>query len=122
MVQQEGEVEQIKPEQFNMILLGFLVNNPQYWNTTEISRDASEKTLNHTRAKKSIIYFANKQFVKKFSDLPASEQQIEKRKLVRNITTDSYKITSTGEEVFRKIMTSCLDPVSQRLLSLKKIE
>lgn len=122
MNQNDSNDEQLKPEQFNMKLLQFLIENPSYWNINQITQKASKKTLNYNRVKKSIIYFTHKKFVKRFSDLPINEQQIERNKANREISDDSYKINIDGEDVFKKIMTSCLDLDGQRLLSLRKIE
>ncbi len=120
---QEYNNEQIIPEQFNMILLEFLVNNPlDFWNINEISGKASPKTLNNTRVKKSIIYFANKNFVSKFLDLSSDQQKKHKRDSSKDIISESYQITERGKEIYEKISESCLDPVGQRLLSFKKIE
>jgi len=52
VAQEENNDEQIKPEQFNMILLEFLVKNPiDYWNVNEIKETAGSKTLNYNRVK-----------------------------------------------------------------------
>jgi len=49
MTQQEHYEEQIIPEQFNMILLEFLVNNPlDFWNVNEITGKAPITTAKTT--------------------------------------------------------------------------
>ncbi len=123
MAQEENNDEQIKPEQFNMILLEFLVKNPiDYWNVNEIKETAGSKTLNYNRVKNSIIFFSNRKFVSAFSDLPPEQQKKHKRERSKPITSESYQINEYGKEIYKKIIESCLDPVGQRLLSFKKIE
>lgn len=126
MTSQESIGEQILPEQFNMILLEFLVKNPRdFWNVNEISHEAGKpykKGLNNTRVKKSVLYFTHKNFLSLFSDLPVDQQRKQKRESVKEITSDSYQITSRGLEIYEKITESCLDPVGQHLLDFKKIE
>lgn len=123
MTEQEKNDQQIKPEQFNMILLEFLINNPRtYWNINEIKEKASTKTLNYNRVKKSIYYFANKNFISKFLDLSLEEQKKEAQISSKEITLESYKINEHGKATYDKIMKSCLDPVGSRLLSFEKID
>ena len=118
MAQEEHFDEQIKPEKFNMILLEFLIKNPlDFWNVNEISRKAAKKGLNNTRVKKSITYFANKNFVSIFSEIPLDDQKKIKRDRVKEITSESYQINQEGIKIFEKINQSCLDPVGQKLLS-----
>ena len=115
---QENFNEQIKPDKFNMILLEYLIKNPlDFWNVNEISRKATNKTLNNTRVKKSIIYFTNKNFVTVFSKLSSENQKKIKRDRVKDITSESYQITKDGIDIYEKITRSCLDPVGQRLLN-----
>ncbi len=110
--------EQIKPEKFNMILLEYLIKNPlDFWNVNEISGKAANKTLNNTRVKKSITYFANKNFVTIFSKLSFEDQKKIKRDRVKEITSESYQINKEGIDIYEKITQSCLDPVGQRLLN-----
>lgn len=118
MAQQEHFDEQIRPEKFNMILLEFLIKNPEdFWNINEISQKAANKSLNNTRVKKSITYFANKNFVSIFSELSLEQQKKIRKERLKEITSESYKITEDGKEIHKKITQSCLDPVGQRLLS-----
>jgi|APSaa5957512535_1039671.scaffolds.fasta_scaffold07363_5 hypothetical protein len=118
MAQEEHIDEQIKPEKFNMILLEYLIKNPlDFWNVNEISGKAANKTLNNSRVKKSIIYFANKNFVTGFSKLSFEDQKKIKRDRVKEITSESYQITKDGIDIYEKITQSCLDPVGQRLLN-----
>lgn len=118
MANQEQLDEQIIPEKFNMILLEFLVKNPlDFWNVNEISRKASNRGLNNTRVKKSVTYFANKNFVSIFSELLPDQQKKFKRERVKEITSESYQITEHGIDIYEKITKSCLDPIGQRLLS-----
>jgi len=109
--------DQIKPEKFNMILLEFMIKNPRdFWNVNEISRKSANKTLNNTRVKSSIIYFLNKKFISLFSEISIEEQRKIKRDSVKEITSESYKITKEGIEIYEKINQSCLDPIGQKLL------
>lgn len=117
MSTQDNPDEQIKPEKLSMILLEFLIKNPlDFWNTNEISRMASKKSLNNTRVKESISYFAKRNFVLQFSELSFDEQKKIKRDRVKEIISESYQITQEGIDVYAKINESCMDPVSQRLL------
>ena len=113
MDDQEHFDEQIKTENFNMILLTFLKDKYlDFWNVNEISEKAANKTLNNTRVKKSITYFANRRFVAVFSKVPFEEQKKIRTKSVKEITSESYQITKEGIEIYEKITDKCLDSVS----------
>ena len=102
MSTQDNPDEQIKPEKLSMILLEFLIKNPlDFWNTNEISRMASKKSLNNTRVKESISYFAKRNFVLQFSELSFDEQKKIKRDRVKEIISESYQITQEGIDVFQ---------------------
>lgn len=117
MAQQEHNEEQIIPEQFNMVILEFLIKNPlDFWNANEISQKATSHTLNYTRVNKSLTYFNNKKFVVLFSDLSPDQQKKLNRASTKEFTSKSCQITEHGKEIYKNIMDSCLDPVGQRLL------
>ena len=118
MAHQEQSEEQITPDRLNMILLEFLFKNPQdFWNINEISQKSANKTLKNSRVKKSINYFKNKKFVVTFAEFPADQQKKIRKERIKDITSESYQITQYGKDIYEKIVKSCLDPITQSLLS-----
>lgn len=123
MNEQKQKEQEISPQTFNMAILDFLVNYAtDFWNVNEIAGKAGITSQNNTRIKHSMQFFANKKFVIKLSELDPDDQKETKRKSVKNIISESYKITQLGKDTYKKIMDSCLDSVGLRLLSFKKIE
>ena len=113
----------IKPEQHNLMILKFFLDKKtSFWNTNEVTRLAggsisageeyvksSTKTLNFTRVSKTIDFFHKKCMLINFSDLEYAEQKKEKRDSPKEISSNSYKITPEGEEIYDKIVNSCLE-------------
>ncbi|MCV0411390.1 hypothetical protein [Nitrosarchaeum sp.] len=122
MIEQEKDQE-ISPQTLNMFLLDFLnKHSVDYWNINEITGKAGITSNNYARVKRSLQYFDNQKLVQKFSVLTPDIQKKTKLESVKSITLESYQITQLGKDTYKKIMDSCLDSVSLRLLSIKKIE
>ncbi|MDC0150409.1 hypothetical protein OAI88_01585 [Nitrosopumilus sp.] len=124
---------QIKSEQHNLMILEFFKNQKtSFWNKNEVTHQAGgsistdggfskslTKTLNFNRVSKTIDYFYKKDMLIKFLDLEYSEQKQEKRNSIKEISSNSYRITTEGEKIYLKITSSCLEPEQKYLLGLK---
>jgi len=128
-----GESQQIKPEQHNLMILKFFLDKKtSFWNKNEVTHQAggsistdgeytksSTKTLNFNRVSKTIDFFHKKGILINFSDLDYAKQKIEKRNSPKEISSNSYRITIFGEEIYDKIRDSCLTLTEKTILGLK---
>ena len=126
---------QIKSEQHNLMILEFFLRldkKTSFWNKNEVTHQAGgsistdggfskslTKTLNFNRVSKTIDYFYKKDMLINFSDLEYAEQKKEKRISTKEISSNSYRITTEGEKIYLKITSSCLEPEQKYLLGLK---
>ena len=124
---------QIKSEQHNLMILEFFKNQKtSFWNKNEVTHQAGgsistdggfskslTKTLNFNRVSKTIDFFYKQGMLINFSDLEYAEQKKEKRISTKEISSNSYRITTEGEKIYLKITSSCLEPEQKYLLGLK---
>ena len=126
---------QIKSEQHNLMILEFFLRldkKTSFWNKNEVTHQAggsiddteeyaksSSKTLNFNRVSKTIDFFYKQKILINFSDLEYAEQKKEKRSSTKEISSNSYRITTEGEKIYLKITSSCLEPEQKYLLGLK---